>query len=275
MRHAQPWILPFDIRLMQLTSRVLLGVVVVGSCALGFYWVMSQTYFNLWVIYVQSELEHNSPATLRLAVSSRIKGNFFTVDLDEVKSVFESAPWVRRVKEVRRVWPYGLSVNIEEYQPVALWGENRQTSYLLDEYGDVFEANAADVEEQQLPLLSAPQRHDAGMNLWQMYQKLAARLITLDERIAELHQSEQGTWEVRLESGMRIVMGRGTDDEIDQRITAFTRSLPLAMRPYGQRRLLVADLRHVNGYALQIEGVSTSGVAAQPPAQGRPAARVN
>ena len=257
MRHVQPWTLPFDVRLMNLASSVLLGVVVVGSCALCIYWVMSLPYFNLRVISVQSELAHNSPATLRLAVASRIEGNFFTVNLDEVREVFESAPWVRKVKEVRRVWPYGLSVNIEEYRPVALWGEHRQTSYLLDEYGDIFEANTADVEEQQLPLLSGPENNGMGSNVWQMYQKLAAKLIALDERIEELHLSEQGTWQMKLESGVQIVAGRGTEEEIEQRVTTFVGSLPLAMAPYGEHRLLMADLRHVNGYALQIEGVST------------------
>lgn len=258
MRHVQPWTLPLDVRLMHFASSVLLGVVVVGSCAMGIYWVMSQPYFNLRVIHVQSELEHNSPATLRLAVTSRIQGNFFTVNLAEVRGVFESAPWVRKVKEIRRVWPYGLSVNIEEYRPVALWGAHRQTSYLLDEYGDVFEANAADVEEHQLPLLSGPEGNGSGMELWKMYQKLAARLIVLDQRIEELHLSEQGTWRMKLESGVQIVVGRGTEEEIEQRVAEFVGSLPMAMMPYGERRLLLADLRHANGYALKIEGVSTS-----------------
>lgn len=264
MRHVQPWSLPLDVRLMNLLSNILLGVVIVGACVVGIYWVTNKSYFDLRVIYIQSELVHNSPATLRLAIASRIKGNFFTVDLDEVRSVFESAPWVRKVKEIKRVWPYGLSVSLQEYQPVALWGENRQTSHLLDEYGDVFEANVADVEDKQLPLLSGPEQGHANVSLWQMYQRLNARLIVLDWHIDELHLSEQGTWRMVLDDGTQVMIGRGEEAEIENRVTTFASTLPTAMLPYGAHRLLAADLRHANGYALQIDGVKTLAAAALP-----------
>lgn len=269
MRHVQPWSLPLDIRLMNLISNIMLGVVIVGACLVGVYWVTNKGYFNLRVIYVQSELTHNSPATLRLAIASRIKGNFFTVDLNEVREIFESAPWVRRVKEIKRVWPYGISVSLQEYQPVALWGENRQTSHLLDEYGDVFEANVADVEDARLPLLSGPQQGFSNLSLWQMYQRLGAKLIVLDLHIDELHLSEQGTWRMVLDDGAEVIIGRGANKEIEERVEAFVSTLPTAMMPYNGRRLLAADLRHTNGYALQIDGVNTLAATALPQASRR------
>lgn len=268
MRHAEPWSLPLDVRLMNLTSRLLIGVTVIGMCFSGAVWLIGQPQFNLRVIQIQGqgELEHVNEATLRMAIASKVKGNFFTVNLDEVKTVFESAPWVRQAS-VRRIWPYGLNVLIQEYQPVALWGHDRQTSYLLDAYGTIFEANAADVDDKHLPLFNGPESEGSGEKMWQVYSQLNQVLYLLDQEIDELRLSEQGTWSMVLADGTQVIIGRGDLNTLVKRVESFVHTVQVALKPYGQRTLLRADLRHTNGYAVQITDVET--VRAQPAVQQR------
>lgn len=269
MRHAQPWTIPLDIRLMNLVSRLLLGVTVIAVIACGVMWLIKQPRFDLRVIRVHGEeLEHNNSSTLRMAVASRIRGNFFTVDLEEVRQAFEAAPWVRKAT-VQRMWPYGLSVTLQEYQAIALWGHDRQTSHLLDVYGDVFEANAADVEDEKLPLLNGPDQEGAGQTMWQLYQELIPLAMMFDQRISELRWSEQGTWSMQLSNGAEIVMGRGTQDEIVKRVRDFAQTVSVALKPYGDRQLLMADLRHLDGYAIQVAGVETVTAETANTASGR------
>ena len=62
-------------------------------------------------------------------------------------------------------------------------------------------------------------------------------------------------------SGAEIELGRGTDDEVLARAERFVRTLPQATAQYPQRPLLYADLRHRDGYALRLRGVTTTAAA--------------
>ena len=95
-----------------------LAVLAVGAMLLaGVAWVAQRPYFTLSAIELEpmpdSELHYVSPGAVRAAIAGRFKGNFFTVDLDDARSVFESVPWVRHAT-VRRIWPNVLRVRIED-----------------------------------------------------------------------------------------------------------------------------------------------------------------
>ncbi len=47
-----------------------------------------------------------------------IKGNFISVNLTAVREAFVKLPWVRDVR-VKREWPHGLDVTLEEHQALA------------------------------------------------------------------------------------------------------------------------------------------------------------
>ena len=54
-------------------------------------------------------------------------------------------------------------------------------------------------------------------------------------------------------------MGRGNSDEVLARVERMTLTLAQVTQRYGRQTqaLEAADLRHVNGYALRLRGVST------------------
>jgi cell division protein FtsQ len=62
---------------------------------------------------------------------------------------------------------------------------------------------------------------------------------------------------VELDSGADIELGRGTDDEVLARSERFVRTLTQVTQRY-QRPLQYADLRHADGYAVKLKGITTS-----------------
>jgi cell division protein FtsQ len=204
---------------------------------------------------VRGDTTHNSVATLRANVAPRLAGNFFTVDLQKARRAFESVPWVRDAI-VQRQFPNRLRVTLQEHKPEALWGTDSDST-LVNSYGEVFEANAGDVDQDDLPRLAGPE--GSAPQVLAMYQALKPLFDHLDLTIAELDLSGRGTWSLHLDSDAVIELGRGTQDDVVARTQRFVQTLTQVTSKYGRTpdALVSADLRHTDGYAVKLRGVAT------------------
>ncbi|MCX8521677.1 MAG: cell division protein FtsQ/DivIB [Rhodoferax sp.] len=252
--------LPLDIKLMNLTVAGLL-LVFAGLCV--FQWAFSRlSVFDIKGITVNGDTRHNSSVTLRANVAPRIAGTFLSVDLARVRTAFETAPWVRRAV-VRRDFPNRLRVSLQEHQPVALWRSAGAQSAdvdarLLNSYGEVFEANLDEVEPDELPLLSGSDAQ--GPEVLAMYTLLAPRFAGLGLRLQELNLSARGSWSVLLDNAASVELGRGGAADVQPRVERFLKTLTQVVSRYGRQASAMesADLRHENGYAIRLHGVSTT-----------------
>lgn len=247
-----PTPLPLDVKLMN-TFSVVLGLVFAAMVlALVVAWLMRQSLFNLTAIHVQGDLTHNNAVTLRANVAPKLAGNFFTVDLGRARAAFEAVPWVRRAV-VQREFPNRLKVVLQEHKAIAYWGPEGDAR-LVNNFGEIFEANQGDVEAEDLPLLNGPQGQ-ASLVL-QGYQLLSPMFEKLDAVLERLELSGQGGWRVQLDSGAVIELGHGSLEEIQARTRRFIATLTQVSSRYG-RDLESADLRYGNGYAIKLRGVTT------------------
>jgi cell division protein FtsQ len=160
---------------------------------------------------------------------------------------------------VRRVWPDRLAVRLEEHRPVALWQSDEENPLLVNSFGELFEANVGDVEDDRLPVFDGPAGSSAQM--WAMLQRLQPLLATQELTLKRLSLTARGSWRGDTEDGQSIQFGRGTEDEVVARTERFVRTLTQVTGRY-RKPLLSADLRHADGYALKLEGVSTVTTAA-------------
>jgi len=80
--------------------------------------------FPLREVVVIQELAGSSSQRIGSSLAGRLRGIFFSINLEAVRQSLEQLPWVRHA-EVRRQWPSSLEVSIEEHVPVAFWGCNR------------------------------------------------------------------------------------------------------------------------------------------------------
>ena len=247
--------LPPDVRLMQATASAvfLLAGLALGAAALT--WTARLPVFAIRAIRVEGEVQRNSESTIRANAAHRLAGNFFTLDLQKSRAAFEAVPWVRRAV-VHRVWPMRLSVQLEEHRPVALWAAADGNDKLVNSFGEVFEANVGDVEDDELPRLAGPE--GSAPQMLAMQRRLAIALGPAQAGdLAQLTLSARGSWRVELDKGAVIELGRGTEDEVLARTEHFVRTLPRVAAQY-QRPLESADLRHSDGFAVRLKGITTS-----------------
>lgn len=257
MRAAAPMPVPLDVRLMNALALLLAAAAgLMALAALG-WWGLQSPAFGLTRITVLGDVAHNSAATLRANVTPRVTGNFFTADLGGVRRAFKDVPWVREAV-VRREFPNRLRVFVQEHRPVAFWGPDSDTT-LVNSFGEVFEANPGDVEQDDLPRLVGPQ--DQSTQVLAVYRQLAPLFEGVDMGLAQLTLSGRGSWQAETDTEAVIELGRGTPEDIVARAQRFTQTVTQAASRYGRRTEAVvsADLRHGDGYAIKLRGVTTVG----------------
>lgn len=263
---------PLDVRLMNMTATVLFVGCAVGVLVAGGAWLLRQPAFAIGHIAVEGELVHTSALSLRANVAPQLVGNFFTVDLEAARRAFEQVPWVRSA-HVRREFPSGLRVQLQEHDVAAYWGAEGSPT-LVNSQGQVFEADAEDVEQDGLPrLLGAAPAHSAEM--LDMARRLAPALAPLGSAIDTLELTGNNGWRVLLASGAVLQLGGGTPGEVLERVQRLASTLPDVAQQQGRGvdALEYADLRHEGGYALRLRGVTTVATEAQRVAAQRAAER--
>ena len=252
--------LPVDVRLMNAIAVVVFTLALVALLAAGFAWVARRPQFQFADVRLEGDLQRNSVTTVRANAMPHLAGNFFTMDLGRARAAFEQVPWVRHAV-VRRVWPDKLVVALEEHQPVALWEGDENSDKMVNSHGEVFEANVGDVEDDSLPQFAGPEGTSA--QVLEMYRRLQPMFATMDAEVTALRLSVRGSWKVDLDNGAAVELGRGTQEEVTERTTRFIRTVPQVLRKF-HAPLENADLRHAEGYAVKLKGLSVNADAKQP-----------
>jgi cell division protein FtsQ len=255
---------PLDVRVMNAVAALVFAAAALSLAWATVKWATRSPVFTLRGIVLDAELQKSNLASVRASALPRLSGNFFSIDLDSARVAFESVPWVRRAV-VRRVWPNRIAVTLEEHQAAALWqGEDRRAGErLVNTHGEVFEANLGDVEDQNLPTLAGPDAQSA--QVLAMLRRLSASMQALGLPIETLRLSSRGSWRAELEGGAAIEIGRGSEAELAARVDRFVRTIGEVASRFGgaPRPLRFADLRHPDGYALRLAGISTAAPASK------------
>ena len=201
-------------------------------------WVAQRPMFQIQRAVVSGDLQQVD----RDLVAKRahaLRGNFFTVNLDAAAAELRAIPWVRAVN-MRRLWPNGLEVEVEEQHPMAHWGDEQ----LLNTWGEVFVADYADA----LPRFDGPA--GSGPEMARAAQQFNRELAPIGRQVEALDLSERRAWTLRLDNGLTLALGR---DNIHERLTRFVGVYPLVFKDEPARGALV-DLRYPGGFALRSAG---------------------
>lgn len=242
-----------DVKLLNGLANTLFGVTLALILGSGLWWVAQRPLFTLKTIEVEGAsgaLRHVSASTIRNTALPRIRGNFFTANLDAARAAFEAVPWVRRAS-VRRSWPNGLVVTLEEHQPLGTWGEDGK---LVSVNGELFTANLAEAEEDgDLPAFAGPPGSEK--DVVARYRELGAWLQPLKLRPEGLALSDRYAWTVKLNNGTTLQLGREQGRELQRvRVQRLVSVWPqLASRL--PNRIESIDMRYPNGLALKAQGL--------------------
>ena len=225
--------------LLRSIANLLFGISLVLVLYGSVRYVLRLPVFPLRVVELTAAPQHVPVELLEKVVHEQLSGNFFTVDLERTRQVFEKLPWVRKVS-VRRKFPWSLEVDVEELVALARWN----ATSLVNTYGEVFAATT----DQPLPLFVG--QPDTSVQMTQMYADLSATLQPLHQQIAQITLSPRYAWQVKLDKGMVLELGR---EQMQERLSRFVKVYPYSLaelvRPTNH-----VDLRYRNGFAAYLPG---------------------
>jgi len=233
-------------RIQRLTlGWVLAALILLASGGLLADRLMDPAVFPIRELEFRGELEHVPTDALRERLAGIIEANYFGVDLERVERIVEAVDWVQRAR-VRRIWPDGLRVTIDEHHLVARWGND---AWLNDD-GEVVELPA--VEQPGVLRLAGPQGTSRAV-----FRRAAEWIPAMREaglRLKALTLNERRAWYAvvaRANGGGIFSVAVGRDSVADR----FQRFLSAYRALSGDKasRIDHVDARYPNGIALRLQ----------------------
>jgi cell division protein FtsQ len=204
-------------------------------------WLEDEQQAPVQDIVVSGELIFIDVKNIEMLIKRTQPGSFFELDVNQTHQTVEAMPWVYRAS-VRKRWPSGLEIFVVEQQPSAVWNGDM----LLNKYGDAFDAQISSDElnsKMTLPNLYGPGGSE--QTALQGYRNMQSLLETSNLFIVEMFLSERFAWNVELNNGIKLNLGR---TQFIDRLQRFLDLLPLISQQ--DRQVDYVDLRYDTGLAV-------------------------
>ncbi len=231
----------------------LAGLAVIALAFFGLALLLNQPIQR---VIVSGRLQRVSALDVEKVVRSRLGGNgLVTVDLDDISRGLRTLPWVDHAA-VQRSWPRALVIEIVEQTVVARWNN----AGLLNARGELFLSEARFVPPE-LAQLAGPSGTEQEVTA--RYLATQGRLTEVGMRLAAMELDARGAWNLTLDNGVTVRLGR---QQVDQR---FERFMLAAAKLISQRATDIGyvDMRYSNGFAVGWKG-GAGHVALAPAAAG-------
>jgi cell division protein FtsQ len=203
--------------------------------------------FPLQQVVVTTSVEQVQRAQIEHTARTALGGNFFTVNLENARAAFERMPWVRSAS-LRRLWPDGVELSIEEHQAVARWTQMEGEPRLVNRQGEVFAANT----EDPLPRLTGPE--GSAMRVLERYRAFSEALAPTGRKPVAVHLSAREAWQVKLDDGVTLELGRDQPKHpLAERLDRYASNYAAASAAVKGRLPAIGtvDMRYPNGFALR------------------------
>ncbi|MCF8197612.1 MAG: cell division protein FtsQ/DivIB [Sulfuritalea sp.] len=203
--------------------------------------------FPLKQVLVTTQVDRVSRGQIEHAARTALSGNFFTVNLESAQAAFERLPWVRSAS-LRRIWPDGLELQLEEHRAVAHWPPQDGEMRLVNTSGEVFMASV----NEALPQFVGPE--GSAPEVLSRYQEFSEDLARIGRTAVAVHLSAREAWQFKLDDGVVLELGRNqARHPLRERLIRFTTHYAAVRDSVGSRlqTIGVVDMRYPNGFALR------------------------
>jgi cell division protein FtsQ len=248
-QEKRPLVLPGFLRDWRTYARRAALLVLIGGAVGALAWGLDRP---VRVISIDGSFQRVSPGQIEKAVAPFARQGFMSANLDDIQRAVEALPWVDHAR-VARHWPNSLHVGVVEQTAAARWGE----SGLLNTRGELFVRQALHVPPE-LPRLSGPEGSE--LEVAQRYLAAQGRMLEAGMRIAAMRLDERGAWEMDLDSGVTVRLGRR---DVDERLDRFIRTTSQVIA-HRLSEITYVDMRYSNGFAI---GWRNQGTPASVPAR--------
>lgn len=203
-----------------------------------FDWAQNKNDAPVDQVVIHGQLDFLDREQLEQKIEHQIDGSFFTIDVAKLQNNLLENPWVYAAS-IRKEWPSTIHVFVVEQDVYAVWNND----LLLNPFGDVFYADGIEVPNS-LPRLYGPEGNEK--DVLKGYVQMQHLLELHNFKISELVLSERYAWQVWLEKGIHLNLGRA--DKM-KRVQRFVDLYPL-LTEYDDKQVARVDLRYDIGLAV-------------------------
>ncbi|MGF1781901.1 cell division protein FtsQ/DivIB [Vibrio fluvialis] len=201
-------------------------------------WMWDEQRLPLSKIVLQGNLQYVSTLDVQ-RVFARLDhiGTFMSQDIDVLQTSVQSIPWVSHAS-IRKQWPDTIKVFLTEHQVQAIWNGNA----LLDDDGIVFDGDIGLVKEEHVKLYGPDGSAPEVLKVWRQYD---SQFQAIGRNISSLLLNERRAWQIILDNGIRLELGK---ESLDERIARFF----LLYKQLGNEvdKVSYIDLRYDTGAAV-------------------------
>jgi len=201
-------------------------------------WMWDEERLPLSKIVLQGDLKYVTALDVQRAFGKLEHiGTFMSEDINELQASAQTIPWVSHAS-IRKQWPDTIKVFLTEYQVAAIWNGNA----LLDENGVVFNGDISQVNEENVKLYGPDGSAPEVLKVWNEY---SPQFQKIGLNISSLVLNERRAWQIILDNGIRLELGK---ESLEERIKRFF----LLYKKLGSdaERVSYIDLRYDTGAAV-------------------------
>ncbi len=202
------------------------------------HWLVENKDAQIKHLTVLGNPKYTDEKAITAAIKKADLSSFFELNVKHVQHLVQELPWVATVS-VRKQWPDTIQVYVVEHQAVAHWNSD----LLINQSGDAFEAKS-DKLSATLPQLYGPEgsEKEAWVAFKQFDEMLKVNALTL----SSLALSERFSWQLWLDNGVRLNLGRKDKAKRVQRfIDVYSR-----IEQRADAQIDAIDLRYDTGLAV-------------------------
>ncbi len=201
-------------------------------------WMLDEQRLPLSKFVIQGDLKHTDSGQVQVALSHiDPMGTFMSQNVDELQRSILTLPWVAQAS-IRKQWPDLIKIYIVEHKASAIWNGID----LLNESGDVFHADVGQLTEDKVRLYGPKNSSREVLEKWREANPLFS---SLGLSISSLVLNERRAWQIILDDGIRLELGKTSTMERIQRFLTLYQKL-------GEKAKEVSyiDLRYDTGAAV-------------------------
>jgi len=201
-------------------------------------WLVDKKDAQIKHLVVRGNPKYTEETAIIKAIKKADLTSFFELDVKHVQHLVQALPWVSSVS-VRKQWPDTIRVYVVEYEPVAYWNSD----LLLNKKGEAFQASSDKLSED-LPKLYGPEGSEE--EAWVAFKQLSEMLKLNSLTLNSLALSERFSWQLWLNNGVRLNLGR---KDKAKRVQRFIDVYP-RLEQRINKQIDTVDLRYDTGLAV-------------------------
>lgn len=220
-------------------SFLLVVLLLIGSLLYStISWMWDDQRLPLSKIVLQGDLHYVSALDVQ-RVFARLEhvGTFMSQDVDVLQNMAESIPWVSHAS-IRKQWPDTVKVFLTEHHAEAIWNGNA----LLNDYGQVFDGDIGKLEEERVKLYGPQGTSEEVLQVW---RDISPRFEALNLTITSLVLNDRRAWQIILDNGIRLELGKESLEERIERFISLYKNLGS-----DTQRVSYIDLRYDTGASI-------------------------